>query len=554
MFDECRGDKFEEVIAAFALTVFRKHASENAQLSLAEPSDREMLVLIIAYRKKLQCPLERRKEFNRSAQDFARSLRDRKEVLRLRRSELPQSSSSVDLEETSVQKLESVVRGSWVGDERWIDVLLFGHSKGQPPVLQDSFEEEWENFKQNGQEAGCRTHSVLEDVNARVTAQVERYRKWKAFHDHFELAQKAGGQRRKSGNTTQTDSVALTIFNQHEELHLGSHDPEFLEGSGLLPADDESLRSMQRELGSLSSKIETQSQLQEHTRQNMDTPPLATADDRAAAEEFPLPSTSGPVHWLESPQNLLEGPLNIGKQNIDLTLDNTAETQDLAEDENATTSDFPGHEPEDSREQPVSHGSESFSAHETRIREMNLSERTRMSMAAVHLNSAISSSPPNPVPSSPPPGFDLPNSLQERTRDSLSILPTPDPQPQVRSQRSRKPAPRSKHTKRPSQYFPAKDPFPANLPETSDKPDLLMPPEEPRLTYSGSSTPRERLFSDEAEYSSVFKSRPRIALSPAFGPERDNALGLDSLLQEGMDHLTLEQNLSDIDTPSRLRR
>jgi hypothetical protein len=47
-------------------------------------------------------------------------------------------------------------------------------------------------------------------------------------------------------------------------------------------------------------------------------------------------------------------------------------------------------------------------------------------------------------------------------------------------------------------------------PETPSKPDELY--------ASDNSIPREELFSKEADYASVFKSRPKIALSPTFSP------------------------------------
>jgi hypothetical protein len=50
----------------------------------------------------------------------------------------------------------------------------------------------------------------------------------------------------------------------------------------------------------------------------------------------------------------------------------------------------------------------------------------------------------------------------------------------------------------------------------------MAPPETPNkhddFYGSDNSIPREELFSQEADYASVFKSRPKIALSPTFSP------------------------------------
>jgi hypothetical protein len=59
------------------------------------------------------------------------------------------------------------------------------------------------------------------------------------------------------------------------------------------------------------------------------------------------------------------------------------------------------------------------------------------------------------------------------------------------------------------------------------------------LTQSGSSTPRDEFSSDAAAYDSVFKSRPRIALSPALSPDR-SVTGLDSILEQDPADLMLD--------------
>jgi hypothetical protein len=79
-------------------------------------------------------------------------------------------------------------------------------------------------------------------------------------------------------------------------------------------------------------------------------------------------------------------------------------------------------------------------------------------------------------------------SLLERTRLSLASLP-PAPQPRKSLARKRESL------------------FPVNQFETPGKPRV-------RSEVKGDATPEEKLFSEEAEYASVFKSRPRVALSP----------------------------------------
>jgi hypothetical protein len=58
---------------------------------------------------------------------------------------------------------------------------------------------------------------------------------------------------------------------------------------------------------------------------------------------------------------------------------------------------------------------------------------------------------------------------------------------------------------------------------------------------SGGSTPRDKLFSEDADMSSVFKSRPKIAMSPMLSPER-SIMEEDTILASHASGLQLEED------------
>lgn len=134
----------------------------------------------------------------------------------------------------------------------------------------------------------------------------------------------------------------------------------------------------------------------------------------------------------------------------------------------------------------------------------SLAERTRKSMALAKAEDRIGSSiaqsedipslpvrSPERVPSGSNDKTIGSETLVERTRKSMSLLPV-------------KPrAPRTSLAKKSSKVYPT-NPF-----ETPEKSHTERP---------GFSTPPEELFSQNAKYASVFKSRPKIALSPAQTP------------------------------------
>lgn len=90
--------------------------------------------------------------------------------------------------------------------------------------------------------------------------------------------------------------------------------------------------------------------------------------------------------------------------------------------------------------------------------------------------------------------------LVERTRKSMSLFP-PNLTQETHSR------PRKHRGPRPS--------FPVNQFETPRKSSTQSRPSAGR---SGASTPQDKLFDEDPDYASVFKSRPRVALSPISSP------------------------------------
>jgi hypothetical protein len=118
-----------------------------------------------------------------------------------------------------------------------------------------------------------------------------------------------------------------------------------------------------------------------------------------------------------------------------------------------------------------------------------------------------------------------PRTLVERTRQSMSLLPNPADRAMLRA---------------PTKQVRLSQAFPINQFETPRK---VKTSESSRpgwtSTRSGSSTPRDEFSSDATAYDRIFKSRPRIALSPVLGPDR-SGMGLDSILGQDPADLTLD--------------
>ena len=156
----------------------------------------------------------------------------------------------------------------------------------------------------------------------------------------------------------------------------------------------------------------------------------------------------------------------------------------------------------------------------------SLAERTRKSMAfnsmsdihvvdaePVIVLSTIHQVADDVKPIEPEEPFDRRASLLERTRQSISLAPAQAP-------RSKK----SSHTRSRSSIYPVNQ-FETPKRGGHRRSTLNGIGEEPidkRIV-----TPMEKLLSPDAEYDSVFKSRPKIAMSPVLSPYRE-AEGLES--------------------------
>jgi hypothetical protein len=148
---------------------------------------------------------------------------------------------------------------------------------------------------------------------------------------------------------------------------------------------------------------------------------------------------------------------------------------------------------------------------------LTLTERTRMSMAPIvrlesdeddKVDSAVSLPEPEPELENEPSNRRM--SLAERTRQSMAAM-------SAQPAKSRKSLSKQRRLSQ----------FPVNQFETPGKPRPLLP--EPRRD----ATPTDKLFSEEADYESVFKTRPRVALSPVWSPDTSSLSLNEAMNGEG---------------------
>ncbi|KAL4754575.1 hypothetical protein BDW72DRAFT_213440 [Aspergillus terricola var. indicus] len=471
MLDDCKGEKFDELLAVFSTNVLRRKISARnpaINLSLASGLTRQeytlLLPLILAHRVSLSTLSERRERVRDTYEKFSQLLDRKKEELDTRSES---DTHAIQVRDTDIEALAREARANWQGSVEWANTLLYGGlNSSRDAFLELPFDNAWSQAMTSTVDklrtTSTRPDLVL-DLETRVSRQRARLQTWYQYSESL----------KRSGSASLTKPAATNkapqlIFRDHQSLTVASISKAVRQPVNRGPPNvgDQNI---------LLSISEAMERINGASRQRQSSPDLIPE-----LEPEPKPETSGSHPPIERPE-VFEPPTG------------------------STASDYTDEELFKGRPREIS----------------TLTERTRRSMSFFE---GIAESPPqaepNSVKDSTNPNLEEAQhresyTLVERTRKSMSLLPPPrdPPRPPRHSRKSRVS-------------------FPVNQFETPPKPSTYDIP-------SRASTPRDELFEEQADYASVFKSRPRIALSPVASPAvhvnpiEDFNLSPDGNLEEG---------------------
>ncbi|PWY73560.1 hypothetical protein BO70DRAFT_364450 [Aspergillus heteromorphus CBS 117.55] len=429
MLDDCKGEKFEELLAIFSTAVLRKTLSASSdpslqttamRLSLASNLTRQeyelMLPLVLAHRVSLNQIGDRRNRTLNTHEKFTQLLDLKKHRLDERSKEnlpqLPDSGANIDA-------LSRDLKGNWLGSKEWADTLLHGGAQSSSDAFLDlPFDTAW--AKANESSVGdLRTNTspdLLVDLESRVLRQRARLQRWRQYS--------ASMRRHERVESTSSSKPSPLAFREHQTLTVASISKAVRQPveRASLKADDRALLfSMTESLARINGRP-----ARHHSRND--------SKSRNTAPSLPSMSAGG-----SNRSSIVEEPTHPTNS--------------------TTTTRTPPQTPN----QPSHH-----------------SQPPRLPRT--------SPSPDLQPDREPPSRF----TLVERTRKSMSLIPPPTHTKPKESFRSHRP--------RPS--------YPVNQFETPQK----------QFLPTRSSTPRDELFEEEADYASVFKSRPRVAHSPVASP------------------------------------
>ncbi|KAL4874608.1 HAUS augmin-like complex subunit 6 N-terminus-domain-containing protein [Aspergillus karnatakaensis] len=455
MLDDCKGEKFDELLAIFSTNVVRRRKVQDRNLavdfSLASgltPHEYSLLLpLIIAHRVSLNTLVERRDRVRDTQEKFSQLLDEKKGNI--------ENHPRPDGRDVQIQgaDLEAVIRetkSNWQGSAEWADAILYGGlSSGRDAFLELPFDNAWSQAKELTVDDLRTTTSrsdLVSDLEARVLRQRARLHRWHKYSASLRRSETASPSK-----PTEANKTPQLVFRDHQTLTVASISKAVRQPAGRaksVAGDQDLLLSITEAMERINGPAYKQA------------PPVSAS--KPALE--PKAKASRPVPSIVRPE-VFEPPADLASLEYNI-------------------------------EQPVRRSSRPSDT---------LTERTRKSMSMFE---DIPESPPNNPPTLEYPDDPSPEeqeeeqeegprptyTLVERTRKSMSLLPPPreHTRPSARSRKSRVS-------------------FPINQFETPPKPSAADFP-------SRASTPRDELFEDQADYASVFKSRPRIALSPVASP------------------------------------
>lgn len=578
MFDDCRGDRFEELLSSFSTVVLQKvfrtlpgSATSIAGRLATRPtiSRREqgsLLPLAIAHQGALKALLERKKRLKERYASLQQALEVKEQELLNRVDDLARADAKHPLEAVSdraVQEIRRQFDDKWQGNRQWIKSIVEADSQDVvDPLLDTPFLTLWSHVENGtvGQVGGDLQQSLVQDLTGRVRIQQDRLSHWQSIQQAL-IDSRPKSPSKTNGKTTPYRNGALQspLKFSYTEQHHGNGD---IAKGPISPEMKIQHRQLLDSSHRKTKSVSTPSRKQEfkQPRREWVDPIVVESDDQCLAEQSDQlefnPSTTPSMAEGEIliDKRLHTAPKDVALRQEEISTDLPKERyipshsrlehassksehvrnetpllqvheqqpveqyqvsptpmqngnvyiQDWsspASDQGPTLDVHPNSQGDVLAQQIIAAAMNSEAS--AVKRKTSLMERTRQSMAFSQTDSLL----PDPVIDQPPPhilatkasdenqriSLNRLSSLVERTRRSMSLLPASFPS---------KSSHHSIHNRRQSRQYPT------NQFETPKK----------QLEGLKEMTPPDVLFSPEADYASVFKSRPKIATSPSLSP------------------------------------
>lgn len=243
MMDECKGERLEEVLAAFSAAVLKRVVADEVAASGEHPAlalslalekkgyqdDKlELSGLILAHKVALKGIWEGRQEAGAKFRDFADLINVKERGIARKHEEArhrAQSVSSQSVSDDARHEMRRAVRNNWSGNERWQETLLHGDAgtRKEGPFGMP-FERVWRRVEQSRLgELEAADAGLLEQLDGRVRMHKERLEKWQSYRRSM-FGERTGAPSPSKAKAKAGKGIDLG-FGAHEDMRLGRMSP-----------------------------------------------------------------------------------------------------------------------------------------------------------------------------------------------------------------------------------------------------------------------------------------------------------------------------------------
>jgi len=549
MFDDCKGEKLQELLASFSTFVLRKvlangqggRPSIAGRFAIARrvtvKEHASFLPLAIAHRASLTALLQRKRDLKTRYEVFGSTLDAKEQELDQRFGAIVQTQEYLDanpIPDHTVSRVSKLFEKNWQGDNRLVNTIARGeHQELKDTLLDAPFPVTWARVSEGTFDGPTElsSHGLLADLEKRVAEQEVRLNQWKDFKEAMKKDVKHSvGQNMQSPTLARAKMNTPALQKQRDLVFSPRKSPRKSDWGLQNNEDFVSPTSMyaekitNRSLGLVTPVDENfknsaigKASKQDHDSKENQRTRISSSSDDSDQSGFSEISAGDQLYGSQSTAN---GRINYTSPSPAYN-GNRGTSQENRKHNHAGANEV--EEPQDINEDDLLANeiiSMTLNAAPTPAKpKLSLVERTRQSIMASSTPSGLQPftvEDDSPLPHSLPAiteNLDSPTphhphsptkTLLERTRQSISLLP---------------PKPRQSNTHDPHRR--SSKIYPTNQFET---------PRKGMMQKARELTPPEELFSPGAGYDSVFKSRPKVGFSPVGSPE----LGDGGVEDDGM--------------------
>ena len=222
-FDDCKGERVQELLNSFSTLVLRKvlaagHGGRSciaARLATAKTvtakDQRSFLPLAVAHRASLTAILQKKKDLRERYKNFGHVLDTKGKELDRRFEAVVSTQDFLDrnpVSDHTVARVSELFEKNWQGNRKPVEVIMEGEDQGMKDELLDKpFSETWQQVSAGTFDGATGTNwqGLLQDLEERVANQEARLANWRNFK---ETMQRDGSvtSAAKTSNPTLTQS------------------------------------------------------------------------------------------------------------------------------------------------------------------------------------------------------------------------------------------------------------------------------------------------------------------------------------------------------------